>query len=295
MQSRAKLTDSRGAKPKARRGLTEIGAGQRSGGASNRGVLGVAAGTAVMLAVWAVEAIIGGRSPLQLHLSSVAVWVVDALPIVLGLAMLDAPRLLQPAESGIVPPPRPPAVTPPPAPPLTQDLIPTPMAPPRRVAAPDEPTPDTAPGRTAPAALARREPTPPPIPRRLAGVPLHTPVESNGIPEGHGRSILVVDGTAEGRGVAIWLGERDYRVVHVGEAASGSLAREAERPEIAVVDGQAMGAQALIGELGRHHVPVVVLGGASLSLPRLAVRTLRPPTARRLGDALRELEMLDEV
>ncbi len=294
MQSRAKLTDSQGAKPRARRDLTEIGAGRYPGGPSVRGLAGVAAGTVVMLAVWAVEAIIGGQDPLQLHLSSVAVWVVDALPIVLGLATLDTPKVLRAAESGIVPPPRPLAVTPSPAPALTQDLIPTPMASPRRAAEPVAPTPDTTPGRTAPAALARREATPPPIPRRLAGIPLHVSTE-DGIPDGQGRAILVVAGSVEGRAVAVWLGGRGYRVVHVGEAASGSLAREAEQPEIVVVDGQAVGAQALLGELGRHGVPVVVLGGASLSLPRLAVRTMRPPTARRLGDALRELEMLDET
>jgi hypothetical protein len=241
-----------------------------------------------MLSVWAVEAVVGGRGPIALHLSSVAVWVVDALPIVLGLAMLEAPKRVEAARSGIVPPPEPPPVVPPSPPEVPQDIIATPMAPPRRASM----TPEPAARVAAPAPPERRDATPPPIPRRLApsaGIDL---AEAEAIPFGHGRTVLVVDGTTEGRALAAWLGKRDHRVVHVGDAASGSLAREAEQPDLALVDGEGVGAQALIGELGRYHVPMVVLGGATLTLPRVAVRTLRPPTARRVGEAMRELALV---
>ena len=79
-----------------------------------------------------------------------------------------------------------------------------------------------------------------------------------------GRRPVTRDLFADDAGIE--LDERGFRVVHVGEAASGSLAREAERPDLAILDGEGVGIQALIGELGRHEVPMVLVGGASLAL-----------------------------
>ena len=271
-----------------------------------QGLTGVAIGTGVVLLVWLVESVVSGRDPLELHMASVAVWVVDALPIVLGLAMHDAPLFgIGSSRSGIVPPPQLPdrVGTPAPGPrihearrsrtpsPLPDDAPTPPTENRRRTPAPPVGTPPPVPRRLTPAPV-QREATPPPIPRRLAQAPTAAPDQLATIPEGGGRTILVVDGTPEGPQVASWLDERGYEVVHVGEAASGSLAREAEHPSLAVVNGEGVGMQALIGELGRHKVPVVVMGGASLTLPQRAVRTLRPPTAKRLGSALQDLAVM---
>ncbi len=254
-------------------------------GSLPRALPGVAIGAAVMVTVWVAEGLATGLDPLALHRHSVAIWVIDALPIVLGLALagVQLPRSA-PVTSSIVPPPPMP------------DVVPTPRDPtPPGVSRYASPLPAT---RTAtpmpvvrhatPSAVSR-DATPPPVPRRL--VEGGTVSDAVHIPKGDGRTILVVDGSAEGPTVAAWLTERDYRVVHVGDAASGSLAREAEDPEMAVVDGNLVGAQALIGELGRHHVPVVVLGGSTLSLPARSARTIRLPTAQRLGEALTELSL----
>lgn len=273
------------------------GVNQRTGGAVSRApvtithdhvaplvkaVLGAFLGVLVILVCWAAEWLAHRVGPVALHRSTILAWVVDALPVTMAILGWGSGSTVRRERVDLIPPQ------------------------PRRMlstepegATPPPPPPSPLPHRDALTAPTRRGATPPPVPSRLSTpAPVQRAVIPDDgvaqIPAGEGEVVLVVDGSPEGPATVSWLEERGYRVVHVGDAASGSIARQAEHPELAVVAGDAQGAEALVAELGRHRVPLIVIAGAHMQLPPVAVCTVRPLSPRRIADAFAQLLVADE-
>jgi len=218
--------------------------------------LGAALGLAIALFTVGAEAWLQGVGWATLHTTSVTVWVVESLPLMLGVAgygVADRHRPITqraPAPNvGAQRPDVPPAAVPPPAP-----TYPTPAPAPR--------TPTAKPPPPRRASLAPPEP-----------VMLPTSLE--------GQALLYVDRHAESPAVVSALEDAGLRVVHVRDAMSGAVAWEAEAPTLAAVDASDPNASALVRELRSDGV-VLVEFGPGTNLPR----PLRPQV---LVDALAQV------
>ena len=220
---------------------------------------GVVAAVAVLGEAWVRDV-----SLLQLQTHSVTVWVVEMLPLMLGLAGWGVAERQAMGSEGTAPS--------------------APKASPRATSSRADDTPSVPP--PAPAYV----PTPAPAPPRsqLRTKTLEAPPRLQLDPRLRSHRLLYVDAHPDAPAVVSELQQAGLTVVHVGDAASGSLAREAERITLAAVDPEAPGAEALVSELLRFELPVVRLGMATLTTTRQ--RTVpRPIEPSAVARALAEL------
>jgi len=243
--------------------------------------VGAVAGALVASFGVGAEAWLRGMSLVDLQLGSVTVWIVEVLPLMLALAGWGVAERIavgpqrRDDEPGTAPAQLQGSATPSPLP--SSSSAPSPVSAPRGRATP-------------PPAPPAYVPTPAPAPRR----PLRTKtVEAPPrlVVDGRLRNerILYVDAHPDAPSVVSALQDAGLSVVHVGDAASGSLARDAEAVTMAAVDPEAPGGEALISELLRHAVPVVRLGMAPTTTARM--RTVSRPVdpsavARMLAELL---------
>ena len=223
---------------------------------------GVVAAVAVLGEAWVRDV-----SLLQLQTHSVTVWVVEMLPLMLGLAGWGVAERQAMGSEGTAPS--------------------APKASPRATSSRADDTPSVPP--PAPAYV----PTPAPAPPRsqLRTKTLEAPPRLQLDPRLRSHRLLYVDAHPDAPAVVSDLQGAGLDVIHVRDPASGSLARDPERITIAAVDPAAEGGEGLVGELLRHRICVVRLGLAPTTTARL--RTVdRPVDSWALARALAEL--LDE-
>jgi len=231
--------------------------------------LGALAGTVVAAVGVVGEAWARGLPILELQTSSVTVWIVETLPLMLGLAGWGVAERNAPTETVSATAPR--AEEP-------------------AAAAEAQPPPAPLPVANTPPPAPAYVPTPAPVPRRgeLRTKTVEAPPRLVVDPRLRGERLLYVDAHPDAPAVVSELQQAGLTVVHVGDAASGSLAREAERITLAAVDPEAPGAEALVSELLRFELPVVRLGMATLTTTRQ--RTVpRPIEPSAVARALAEL------